>query len=350
MRYWIFSVTPENWRIMNDSKVWAAKRESVARSVEPGDFGVFYVKGTQEFRGAFRFTGDWYPATAPIWEEEKDGRAIVYPDQIKIEPVVLGRANAVALARQLTFIRSKKSWFFYLMGSPANFRRPVSSEDFDRIIQELKKNPGLVADQPLPLGSVIVSEEQGHTAVQKMLIETGIAGGCDVWVAKNDKNKSYAGARFADLCLRSLPDLGLGENVVRLIENIDVIWLRKHVVLAAFEIEHSTSIYSGLLRLSDLVALLPNIPVQLFMVVPETRKARAAQEINRPTFNELPTPLNKTCRILTYEDVAEIHGDLMRSKVLPTWSHENIDQIGESTLEHKEGTPVRHIPKRRSHI
>ena len=334
---------------MNDSKVWAAKRESVARSVEPGDFGAFYVKGTQEFRGAFRFTGDWYPATAPIWEEEKDGGAIVYPDQIKIEPMALGRANAVALAKQLTFIRNKKTWFVYLMGSPANLRRPISSEDFDRIVQELKKNPGLVAEQPLPPGGVVASEEQGHTAMQKMLIETGKAGGCDVWVAKNDKNKSYAGVRFADLCLGSLPDLGLSENVIRLIENIDVIWLRKRVVLAAFEIEHSTSIYSGLLRLSDLVALLPNIKVQLFMVVPETRRNRTMEEVNRPTFGELLPPMSRICRILTYEDVADIHKGLMDSKVPLYWSHENIDQIGESALEHKEGTPVRHIPKRRSH-
>jgi predicted RNA-binding protein len=349
MRYWVFSVTPENWRIMNDSKVWAAKRESVARSVEPGDFGVFYVKGTQEFRGAFRFTEDWYPATAPIWEEEKDGGAIVYPDQIKIEPVALGRANAVALAQRLTFIRNKKTWFIYLMGSPANLRRPIPREDFDRIVQELKKKPGLVADQPLPPGGVTASEEQGHTAVQKMLIETGKAGGCDVWVAKNDKNKSYAGVRFTDLCLESLPDLGLSENVVRLIENIDVIWLRKHVVLAAFEIEHSTSIYSGLLRLSDLVALLPNIKVQLFMVVPETRKAKVAEEVNRPTFGELPSPLSKICRILTYEDVADIHEGLTGSKVPATWNHDNVGQIGEPADEHAERTLAYHSPRRRTH-
>jgi hypothetical protein len=136
---------------------------------------------------------------------------------------------------------------------------------------------------------------------------------------------------------------------VRLIENIDVIWLRKHVVLAAFEIEHSTSIYSGLLRLSDLVALLPNIKVQLFMVVPETRKAKAVEEVNRPTFGALPPPMNTICRVLTYEDVVDIHKGLTDGKVPFTWSHENIDQIGEPALERKESTPVRHAPKRGSH-
>jgi predicted RNA-binding protein len=213
---------------MNEHDIWAAKRESVARSVETGDFGAFYVKGTQEFRGAYQFIGDWYPATRPIWEEEVESGAIEYPDQIKIGPVALGRANAMALAKQLTFIRNKKTWFVYLMGSPANLRRPITKDDFESIVRELEKKPDLVTDQPILPGVVTPGEEQGHTAMQRMLIETGKIGGCDVWVAKNDRNKSYAGVRFSDLCLESLPDLGLSESVVHLIENIDVIWLRKH--------------------------------------------------------------------------------------------------------------------------
>jgi hypothetical protein len=38
-----------------------------------------------------------------------------------------------------------------------------------------------------------------------------------------------------------------------IIEEIDVLWLSGQMIMAAFEVEHSTSIFSGLLRMSDLV-------------------------------------------------------------------------------------------------
>ena len=38
------------------------------------------------------------------------------------------------------------------------------------------------------------------------------------------------------------------------IELIDVLWLDGNAIVAAFEIESTTSIYSGLLRMSDLLA------------------------------------------------------------------------------------------------
>jgi hypothetical protein len=43
------------------------------------------------------------------------------------------------------------------------------------------------------------------------------------------------------------------------IELIDVLWLDGNAIVAALEIESTTSIYSGLLRMSDLVARQPNI-------------------------------------------------------------------------------------------
>jgi hypothetical protein len=39
----------------------------------------------------------------------------------------------------------------------------------------------------------------------------------------------------------------------RTVEMIDVLWLKGSAIVAAFEIESTTSIYSGLLRMSDLI-------------------------------------------------------------------------------------------------
>ena len=75
-------------------------------------------------------------------------------------------------------------------------------------------------------------------------------------------------------------------------------WLDRNRVLAAFEIEHTTDIYGGLLRLSDPVSLIPNLKIQLFIVASEERKGKIILEINRPTFLNLPTPLPELCRLL----------------------------------------------------
>ena len=45
------------------------------------------------------------------------------------------------------------------------------------------------------------------------------------------------------------------EATNRTIELIDVLWLKGNSIVAAFEVECTTSVYSGLLRMSDLLAL-----------------------------------------------------------------------------------------------
>ena len=56
------------------------------------------------------------------------------------------------------------------------------------------------------------------------------------------------------------------EATNRTIELIDVLWLKGNTLIAAFEIEATTSIYSGLLRMSDLLALQPNLDLALYLV------------------------------------------------------------------------------------
>lgn len=72
---------------------------------------------------------------------------------------------------------------------------------------------------------------------------------------------------------------------------IDVIWLareqasRSRRVAAAFEVEHSTSIHSGIVRMLDL-ALGSSLGegCSLFLVAPDERRAEVAQQLNRPAF------------------------------------------------------------------
>jgi hypothetical protein len=73
--------------------------------------------------------------------------------------------------------------------------------------------------------------------------------------------------------------------------------------VAAFEIEHTTAIYSGLLRMSDLVSMQPNLNIPLYLVAPDDRREKVFTEINRPTFSRMRTPLNSICQYLPYSEL-----------------------------------------------
>ena len=70
--------------------------------------------------------------------------------------------------------------------------------------------------------------------------------------------------------------------VPRSIENIDVVWkFGPYSIKSAFEIEHSTSVYSGILRLSDLRAEAPNSNYPMFIVASEDRRKKVFDELRR---------------------------------------------------------------------
>lgn len=77
----------------------------------------------------------------------------------------------------------------------------------------------------------------------------------------------------------------------KIIENIDVLWLQGSAFQAAFEIE--STIYSGLLRMSDLLSMQPNLNIPLFLVAPDERRDKVISEVNRATFSRLQPPLTR---------------------------------------------------------
>ncbi|HEV2437676.1 MAG TPA: response regulator transcription factor [Verrucomicrobiae bacterium] len=91
----------------------------------------------------------------------------------------------------------------------------------------------------------------------------------------------------------------------RTIELIDVLWLKGNSIVAAFEVECTTSVYSGLLRMSDLLALQPNLEINLFLVAPDERREKVKQEILRPTFSLKEKPLAAICGFLSFGKLTE---------------------------------------------
>jgi hypothetical protein len=77
----------------------------------------------------------------------------------------------------------------------------------------------------------------------------------------------------------------------------------------AFEVEHTTAIYSGLLRMADLLALLPMLDIHLYIAAPDKKWERVREEIMRPAFLKMGRkPLYSVCSFLPYSAIEEING------------------------------------------
>jgi type II restriction enzyme len=136
-----------------------------------------------------------------------------------------------------------------------------------------------------------LAEREGdltHTEIQGWLRDLGGALGFQVWVAANDRGRHYREGTLADGCLPELPAATVnGNDAVKL---IDVVWLepRTGAVAAAFEVEHSTSIYSGIVRMLDLALGTPmGADSVLFLVAPDERREEVAQQLRRPAFSSV---------------------------------------------------------------
>lgn len=152
--------------------------------------------------------------------------------------------------------------------------------------------------------------DRTHTEVQGWLRDLGHALGFDVWVASNDIGRPYAGGRLGDGCMSALPatiENAPGAEAVRL---IDVLWLERSSrrVAGAFEVEHTTSIYSGIVRLLDL-ALGPagEAAHGLFLVAPDSREDDVRAQLARPAFSRVA---DLRVRFLPYGEL-ERHRDTM---------------------------------------
>lgn len=145
-------------------------------------------------------------------------------------------------------------------------------------------------------------EDRTHSEVQGWLRDLGRALGYEVWIAQNDRGRSFGQGRLGDGCLERLgPALGRrpGIEAIRL---IDVLWLQgDDRIVAAFEVEHSTSIYSGIVRMLDLALGGDCEGLHgLFLVAPDKREADVRAQIARPAFSRIA---DLSVRYLPYSEL-----------------------------------------------
>lgn len=243
-----------------------------------------------------------------------DGKAVVAAISDALTHPVSRPFDAAKLSKVPPILRSSKTGTVTI---PEN-QEPVESPE----------KPPPVDDETGIEGSD-AKDTSAHTEIQYLLLKLGNDMGLDIWVAKNDRNRSNGGKPFSSFpkLKANLPHQ-FDEATNRTIELIDVLWLKGNSIQAAFEIESTTSIYSGLLRMSDLITMQPNLNIPLYIVAPVARREKVISEINRPTFARLSPPMAEICRFISFE---ELHKQLEAvGGVLQYLKPEFLDSFSES--------------------
>lgn len=139
-----------------------------------------------------------------------------------------------------------------------------------------------------------LGENDLHTEIQHHLLTIGSSLGYDVMCASNDKGRSHDGSRLDLLCLKAFPTTGLAQDVSATVQLIDVLWFDRATgsIAAGFEVEKSTSIYSGILRLTDLSLSIDNGRPELFIVIPDARQAEVRFQLGRPSLRSSDTSIS----------------------------------------------------------
>jgi hypothetical protein len=337
--YWLDLFTPVTWQEFIEAGATVSgfreSRWNTLQKVKVGDYFLCYLTGLSRWIGLLEVTSAPFRDTSTIWKDES------FPCRVKVRVVAkLTPETAIPVKEMkddLSVFQTTGgalSWTGHFRGSPTKWKskdgeavvkavleaaespvvRPIDPAKLKYRAKVLKAKIGLVTvpeSEPMEAPETEAAprearEPAAHTEIQYLLLKLGSDMGFNVWVARNDRSRTFDGRKFSEIPgLRSSLPLQFDDATNRTIELIDVLWLSKNSIVAAFEIESTTSIYSGLLRMGDLVAMQPNLNIPLFLVAPEDRREKVFAEVNRPTFSRLDPRLAEICRYISFEALRE---------------------------------------------
>jgi predicted RNA-binding protein len=358
--YWLDLFTGTSWQEFLNAggnvSGFGENRWTTVQKIKPGDYLICYLTGVMRFIGILEVISKPYKDTSKIWSFS------TFPCRLDVKIIVeLTPETALPIKEMrnelsiFNNLKNPKAWTGKLRGSPMKWsnsdgeiildyiskaksnpvKRPVDQKKLDRKPQMFKAKFGHVT---IPTGEEISvideakveisKEEKEHSLVQYSLLKLGSDMGFDIWVARNDHNRIVKGKKLSEhFKLKEALPLQFDEATNKTIEYIDVLWLKGNAIIAAFEVEATTSIYSGLLRMSDLIAMQPNLNIPLYLVASEERRSKVFEEINRPTFSRLNPPLVKVCRFISFTNLTERLKDI--SAYIRYLKPEFLDELSE---------------------
>jgi hypothetical protein len=191
----------------------------------------------------------------------------------------------------------------------------IDEEEYEKLITHKARRLDKIVTVSVPKDSEVETlpqapsrpEARESIRIQALLANIGSQMGFKIWIPRNDRTAVYAEWKSEARPVMDTLPLNYDETTIKTIEQIDMLWLSGRSIVRAFEVEHTTSIYSGILRMADLLALQPNMNIKLHIVAPQARRDKVFQELLRPVFSLLDqAPLSERCTFISYDSVEEI--------------------------------------------
>jgi len=343
MRYFIDLSSPETYDSFckSDRSItgFKSRHENIAKTIHKGDAFVCYVTKISRFVGILEVQDDYFIDDTPRFFESDDPFIV----RFKVKPIVwLPLEKAIPIYEEelwnsLSFTGEGRAWTSMVRGSMRemlkadgdlilNILTKINSTDIKYLLSEddLKKIKGhkIRTQSSKEVRVTIPENDEVHLEddqekirdsirIQALLARIGERMKMRIWIPKSDRNRVLEvwQPKDKETLLEVLP-LNYDDTTLKTIENIDVLWVKRRSIVRAFEVEHTTSIYSGILRMADLMALQPNLDIKAHIIAPEDRKEKVLQEISRPVFTLLEKgPLNESCTFISYDSIIELAKD-----------------------------------------
>lgn len=152
-----------------------------------------------------------------------------------------------------------------------------------------------------------IEVQRRHAQIQIALIMIGRQLGYRIWIAQNDKGIIYNDHKLGEMegIIASLEDMNIlasFHDAIRAALLIDCIWFRNiRFMPAVLEIEHTTGVKSGLVRMKNFQDSLPPYPTRWVIVAPDEDREKVLKEANLPQFKPLKT------KFMAYSAVEELY-------------------------------------------
>ncbi len=367
MNYYIFLFTPETYESFtrSDRTIVGVRKnqEQAARRLQIGDRLICYVTKVGRWSGVLEVAGPVFEDLTPRFVPSDDPfvirikidtkvwlpieKCVPIKERIVWDTLSFTKVNNTApgmgwtgvIRRSLNRLRDEDGRYLEQLltsQSKDGADYPQDSDEWRRLIAKsiYRADKTVAVTVPSDSPNEVESEEsivpirESHS-VQAKLARIGETMGFKVWIPKNDRPAVLKEWIPSPGTLLEFLPLNYDETTLQTVEQIDVLWLKGRSIVRAFEVEHTTAIYSGLLRMADLLALQPNMNIKLHIVAPEIRKDKVFTEIRRPVFALLERgPLSECCTFISYTSLQELF-------VLPHLSYTS-DRILEEYEEEAE--------------
>jgi hypothetical protein len=258
-------------RLMNLSAWGIGERTPYRKELRSGSHVVFYQagKGGQRFIGTATIASELRAMSESRAQMRRAAGIEPFRYDLSLTDIDIWKEPkpVMDMLQRLEFIGNKQHFGVHFQGGV----KRISEADYYAILEfKPPKSEAKLGQQK--------RAEYTHAVVQGMLVELGNLLGYDTYSA--DRSPMYRDTTIGELVtLEALPEF-TSKRILNTARQIDVVWLEDEFPVCCFEIEHSTDVTKGLLRMHQLA----HFQAQFFIVAPEGTRTKFETETDKSPF------------------------------------------------------------------